>query len=117
MNIGQFKKLDGVITGSIITLNGTLHEVAFEKITPTGEKGPDYIITTDGAELGTARLKTSKKGNSYLSVVLRSPFLPGPVFAALVQGKNNPDDYALLWSEPKAKDEPEAGEIDENTPF
>lgn len=105
MNIGQFRKTeDGVIVGSITTLNGTISEVAFEKI--SGQNRPDYIVATDGAELGTARIKTSKDGNEYLAVVLRSPFLPAPVFCALVQSKDTPGTYALLWSEPKRQDAP-----------
>jgi uncharacterized protein (DUF736 family) len=101
MNIGQFKRENGVIVGSIVSPFGILQNVAFEAIQQKGN-GPDFILTTDAGELGAAWKKTSAKGNGYLSVSIRSPFLPGyQVFCALVESTRDAGNFALVWSEPK----------------
>lgn len=104
MNIGQFKRDDkGFIAGSIASPFGILRGVSFEPIQQKGN-GPDYIVTTDAGELGAAWKKTSKNGNAYLSVSLRSPFLPAPVNAALLESTREPGTFALVWDEPKKDD-------------
>ena len=101
MNIGLFSTKDnGTIAGEIVAIGAQIADVAFEAITKTGNS-PDYIITANGGELGAAWKKTSKEGNTYLSVSLKSPFLPAPVNCALVQSQQNPGQWALRWSEPR----------------
>jgi len=104
MNIGQFKRDgNGIISGSIASPFGILKGVAFEAIQQKGN-GPDFIVTTDAGELGAAWKKTSKNGNAYLSVSLRSPFLPASVNAALLESTREPGVFALVWDEPKKDD-------------
>lgn len=98
MNIGQFKRENGVIVGSIASPFGILSNVAFEAIQQKGN-GPSHILTTDAGELGVAWEKTSAKGNKYLSVSLKSPFLPAPVNCALLESTTNPGNFALVWDD------------------
>jgi uncharacterized protein (DUF736 family) len=106
MNIGQFKKnSEGFIIGKIASPFGIV-DASFEPITKTGN-GPNYRLTVDGGELGAAWTEKSAKGNEYHKVTLRSPFLPAPVYCALLESKSNPGNFALAWDEPK-KDEAQA---------
>ncbi len=101
MNIGTFTKTkQGDFTGKIATFGGQFDDVSFEKIEAQGN-GPNYIIHTDGGELGAAWEKTSEKGNTYYSVSLKGPFLSRPINAALVESTREPGNFALVWSEPK----------------
>ena len=101
MNIGTFTKNEsGEIVGKISTFGAQFDGVAFEKIATKGN-GPDYIVTTDAGELGAAWQKTSEKGNKYLSVSLKGPFLPHTINAALLESTKEPGAYALVWNEPK----------------
>ena len=103
MNIGQFTKTkEGNFTGSITAIGGIFPNVTFEATAADG-KGPNFRITAQGADLGAAWNKTSERtGASYLSVSLKSPFLPTQVYAALVE-TDETGKYALVWNEPKAK--------------
>jgi uncharacterized protein (DUF736 family) len=101
MNIGTFTKNEaGEIVGQISTFGAQFDGVAFERIAKSGN-GPDYVVTTDQGELGAAWEKTSEKGNKYLSVSLKGPFLDKPVNAALLESTKEPGTFALVWNEPK----------------
>ena len=101
MNIGTFTKNEaGQIVGKISTFGAQFDGVAFEAITKSGN-GPTHIVTTDAGELGAAWEKTSEKGNKYLSVSLKGPFLSQPINAALLESTKEPGTYALVWNEPK----------------
>jgi uncharacterized protein (DUF736 family) len=98
MIIGNFKKTDdNGFRGVIRTLTLNL-EVAFEPIAnKTGEKVPDYRVTTGHTELGAAWTETSEKtGNVYLSVRLDDPALPAPIGCALVK-TGTQLGYSLVW--------------------
>lgn len=99
MNIGIFKRDGDDFTGNISTFGANFAHVTFEAIRSQGN-GPAYIIHSNGGELGAAWKKTSEKGNEYLSVSFKGPFLPGPVYAALV-ATNEANSFALVWNEPK----------------
>jgi uncharacterized protein (DUF736 family) len=103
MNIGQFTKgKDGNFTGSITAIGAVLPKVSFEAITAEGN-GPNFRVTAQGADLGAAWNKTSERtGKGYISVSLKSPFLPRQVYAALVE-TDEAGKFALVWNEPKAK--------------
>ncbi len=97
MNIGIFtKKEDGAIFGSLPTLK--FYDVSLEPVAKKGN-GPDYWATVEGAELGAAWLKTSKKGKPYLSLRI---VIPGqePVHLAIIQTETA-GQYVAVWSEPK----------------
>lgn len=108
MNIGQFtKKPNGDYQGSICTFGFLAATVTLEAVKAKGD-GPGYIVHTPTGELGAAWTRTSKAGNEYLSVSFRGPLLAKPIFAALVATEDE-NTFALVWSEPKAKDkEPQA---------
>jgi uncharacterized protein (DUF736 family) len=100
MNIGNFKKANGVIVGSITTLYGTLSNVAFEAITKEGN-GPDYHVTANGCQLGAAWLKRAANGDDYFSISLSDPWLNRKVHCALFLRPDTTDEHVLVWSEPK----------------
>ena len=103
MNIGHFTKTkEGNFTGSITAIGAILPKVTFEAIDTDGN-GPNFRLTTQGVDLGAAWNKTSERtGKTYISVSLKSPFLPSQVYAALVE-TNEPGKFALVWNEPKPK--------------
>ncbi len=103
MNIGQFTRTkEGKYTGSITAIGAILPKVSFESIETTG-KGPDFVVTAPGVELGAGWNKISERtGKAYVSVSLKSPFLPAQVYCALVE-TDQPGKYVLVWNEPKAK--------------
>jgi len=105
MNIGQFTRTkEGNFTGSITAIGAILPKVSFEAISTSGN-GPDFAVTAAGADLGAGWNKTSDRtGKAYVSVSLKSPFLPSQVYCALVETDQS-GKYALVWNEPKAKAE------------
>jgi uncharacterized protein (DUF736 family) len=111
MNIGQFKHEDGVYTGKVQTLTGSLSL----RIAPTDLKGIDYIATLEGtkAEVGAAWNRVGeKKGTKYVSVKLDSPFLAAPAYCSLFEQSDG--SYNLVWNRPdpkkQKKNEPAAEE-------
>ena len=72
-------------------------------LVPTGNsngRAPDFQILAsekDGAgiEIGGAWERTSKSGNSYLSVRLDDPSFSAPVYANLIERDGS---YVLIWS-------------------
>ncbi len=97
MIIGNFKKADdNSFRGVIRTLTLNL-EVAIEPIVnKTGEKMPDYRVTTGHTDLGAAWKRTSEAQNVYLSVQLDDPALLAPVHCALVKTGASLG-YTLIW--------------------
>jgi len=105
MNVGFFaKKEDGTLYGHLPTMN--LHGVSIEPLAKT-DKGPDYIVSVEGAELGTARRKTSQKGKAYVScrIVRPSEF---PVWRAnMSRHGNHPRQRPIsLQTKPRSFDPP-----------
>lgn len=68
-------------------------------LVPTGNsngRAPDFqILAGDGIEIGGAWERTSKSGNSYLSVRLDDPSFSAPVYANLIERDGG---YVLIWS-------------------
>ena len=57
---------------------------------------PDFqVIAHDGIEIGGAWQRTSKNGNSYLSVRLDDPSFTAPVYANLVERDGQ---HVLIWN-------------------
>jgi uncharacterized protein (DUF736 family) len=101
MKIGHFSRdTNGIISGSISTFGG---QFEFVYIAPTGKEAPNpqFMIETKGCELGAAWEKISKNDKPYMSVLLRGPFLPQPIWANLFEDENSPGNFVLLWSEPR----------------
>lgn len=92
MIIGTFKTQAKGYAGNLTTLT---HR---GKVTFTAaDKGADYRVTLDGAEVGAAWQKTGKEsGKAYLSVKLDSPFLLAPVNCALMPQDDG--SHILVWN-------------------
>lgn len=107
MNIGIFTKNEhGVLIGNLPTLN--LRGVSLEPTAKKTEKAPDYFASIDGAELGAAWRKTSKKGKPYLSFKVVLPGSPVLWLAILQTGEAG--QYVATYSAPKKGTTDEAEE-------
>jgi uncharacterized protein (DUF736 family) len=94
--IGTFSKTeDGSYTGSIKTLGFNVKSAQLRPIEQTDGKGPDYRVFAGDTEFGTAKKKTSRANNDYLSVKLDDPSFQRPIWAAMVEAE---DGYRLIWS-------------------
>lgn len=92
--IGTFTKQDAGYNGTLATL--TLKtKVAITPIDKTGEKSPDFRVTSGQAELGAAWSATSKDGKPYLTVKLDDPSFPAPIVCRLVEINGS---HALVWT-------------------
>src|SRR5262245_21137144 len=89
MIIGTFvyDKATDSFSGDISTLHFQFNPVEIKPTAKTGEKGPDYRLTSDTAhghvELGAAWKKTSEQGRELISVELDAPLLQAPLYTAL----------------------------------
>jgi len=103
MIIGHFTKTkEGNFTGSITAIGAVLPKVTFEAVKADGN-APNFRVMTQGADLGAAWTKTSERtSKGYISVSLKSPFIPTQVYAALLETDES-GKFALVWSEPKPK--------------
>jgi len=106
--IGQLKRNreSDTYTGTLRTL--TLRaDIALRRVDRTSEKAPDYRITADGAEVGAAWIRPTKKGGQYVSLVLDDPSFPAPVWANLgkAPGQDDEDLLAVIWSRPDSRPE------------
>ena len=97
MIIGKFTRTANGYTGKLVTLT---HKQAL-KIEPA-ERGADYQVTMEGAEVGAAWKKTAKDtGKAYLSVKLDSPFLAAAVNGALIEQQDG--SHILVWNRDQRK--------------
>lgn len=92
--IGTFTKKNNRYTGSLRTVSLSL-AVDFVPVA-SSDSGPDFRIVSGSIELGAAWKKSRKSGGSYLSVRLDDPTFANPIFANLVEGKD--DQHTLIWS-------------------
>jgi uncharacterized protein (DUF736 family) len=93
--IGTFKKKDAGYQGTIKT-PGLKTKAVFVPLEKTNDKAPDFRVLADDMEFGAAWQKTAEKsGNSYLSVTLDAPSLPGPIYCRLVEADKV---FILVWS-------------------
>jgi uncharacterized protein (DUF736 family) len=93
--IGTFTKTeDGTYTGSIKTLDFTAKVATLRPIEKTNGKGPDYLVFAGETECGTAKRKTSRANNDYLSVKLDDPSFSKPIWAAMLDAE---EGYRLVW--------------------
>jgi uncharacterized protein (DUF736 family) len=98
MIIGKFTTSGTKFEGFICTLSG---EVGIT-LTPA-PTGADYIVTTDGGcEVGADWHKTSKRGDSYISVRLDGQFLSAPIHAAMFVQKDG--SHSLVWQRQAEED-------------
>jgi len=92
--IGTFTKTDSGYNGDIRTLTFKA-KVALTPVETGGENAPDFRVMAGAAEIGAAWNRTSKGGNSYISVKLDDPSFPAPVYANLVDRNGKP---TLIWA-------------------
>jgi uncharacterized protein (DUF736 family) len=97
--IGNFSQnQDGSYTGSIKTLTLNVKSVQFRPNEKANDNSPDFRIFAGDTQLGTAKVRTSKRDREYLSVTLDDPSFPSTIYAALVGAE---DGFNLLWSRPR----------------
>jgi uncharacterized protein (DUF736 family) len=97
--IGKFTKgKDGNYSGTIRTLTINV-KVTLEAQPAGNENTPSHMVKADGAEIGAAWPKTSKEGNTYLSLKLDDPSFPMPVYGTLTAADNGAG-YNLYWTRP-----------------
>jgi uncharacterized protein (DUF736 family) len=105
MIIGNFTEQNGTYTGELVTL-AARQSLTFEP-SAAGEK-VDYRITANGVEVGAAWKRTSEKSDrDYLSVKLDSPFIPTPIYAALIHQEDGKS--ILVWSRSEDRKEDRNG--------
>lgn len=93
--IATLKKIKDGYKGELRTLSLN----APVTLVPTGnnnDRAPDFqILAGDEIEIGGAWERTSKSGNSYLSVRLDDPSFSAPVYANLIERDGA---HVLIWS-------------------
>ncbi len=98
--IGSFKlTADGSYNGEISTL--TLNRKA--RLVPTdasGKNAPDLRVFIGFAEIGVAWQKTSRGGDRYFAVKLDDPSFAAPIWANLVESRQDVAVFNLLWDRP-----------------
>jgi uncharacterized protein (DUF736 family) len=98
--IGTFKLIaDGSYAGEISTL--TIQRKV--RLVPTdsfGDKTPDLRVFAGRGEIGAAWEKTSRNGDTYFTVRLDDPSFPAPLWANLVESKQETGVHNLLWERP-----------------
>src|SRR5271154_5173172 len=88
------KQHDGSFLGSLVlpALDG--RKILLAPIEKKG-KGPEFLVSVGGFEAGAGWLRTSKKGNAYVSVKLKDPsFHDGTIHPVLVKTESG---YVLNW--------------------
>src|SRR5271155_2916318 len=88
------KQHDGSFLGSLVlpALDG--RKILLAPIEKKG-KGPEFLVSVGGFEAGAGWLRTSKKGNAYVSIKLKDPsFHGGAIHPVLVKSESG---YLLNW--------------------
>jgi uncharacterized protein (DUF736 family) len=98
--IGTFKlNSDGTYTGDISTLT-IQRKVRLLPTEATGHTAPELRLIAGKCEIGVAWRKTSRAGDSYFAVKLDDPTFTQPLWANLVESKQEAAVYNLLWDRP-----------------
>jgi uncharacterized protein (DUF736 family) len=95
--IGTFSAVKDGYAGTICTLTISTKVQIVANDRKQGDSAPDFRIMVGPAEIGVAWRKTKQgSGETYLRVTLDDPTLPQPIWAALLETKD--DGVArLLW--------------------
>jgi uncharacterized protein (DUF736 family) len=89
------KQKDGGFLGTLSTLALHAAKIAFVPVEKPTEKGPVYRALLGDSEIGAGWKRTSKAGNTYISVKLDDPSFARPIYCVLV--KSEQGGYALQW--------------------
>ena len=112
MIVGTFTKTE---TGSFEGIVETLLFTADLEIAPaekTAERAPTYRVFAkhNGTEVGAGwDEKSQRTGEPYISVKIDDPGFAYPMWAALTKSD---EGFALKWSRPRRKADPEASDED-----
>jgi uncharacterized protein (DUF736 family) len=88
------KQQDGGFLGTLVLPSLDGRKIHFAPIEKKG-KGPEFRVSVGGFEAGAGWLRTSKKGNAYVSVKLNDPsFHGGTINPVLVRTESG---YVLDW--------------------
>lgn len=110
MIVGTFTKTKtGSFEGSIetLTFSADLHVLPVEK---TADRAPAFRVhlAHSGIEIGAGwNEKSNRTDEPYISVKIDDPSFTYPMWAALTKTE---DGYALKWSRPRKRPDPEASE-------
>ena len=101
------KQRDGSFSGALILPSLDATKIVFAPVQNQTDKGPAYRATIGSFEAGAAWMRTSKKGNAYISVKLSEPsFHGGTIYPVLV--KSDTAGYLLDWNPQPKKSRPQA---------
>jgi uncharacterized protein (DUF736 family) len=92
------KHKDGSFSGTLILPSLAGAEIIFRTVEKQTETGPAYRVYVGEFESGAAWKRTSKKGNSYLSVRLIDPGFDGKVIYPVLLNSDRDHAYSLDWS-------------------
>lgn len=95
------KQDDGTYKGVLATLSIRAN-IQFNRNRKTGENQPDFVITSDGIEIGAAWWRTAiSSGNEYLSISIAAPeFGNRTLYANLgrAAGADDESEFAIIWN-------------------
>jgi uncharacterized protein (DUF736 family) len=98
------KQQNGGFSGTLVLPSLDGRKILVTPIEKKG-KGPEFLVNVGGFEAGAAWLRTSKKGNAYVSVKLKDPsFHGGTIHPVLVKTESG---YVLDWK-PRVESNPQA---------
>lgn len=104
--LGSLQKNDtGSYTGVLNLMTGSYPLRMEPNPAKTREAQPDFRLFVNRAEIGAGWTREKRDGGgSFISIRLATPELPRTIYATLGQmaGQDDPDLYALIWSEPGA---------------
>jgi uncharacterized protein (DUF736 family) len=101
------KQKDGGFSGTLILPSLDGKKILFTPVENQTAKGPAYRVTVGSFEAGAAWMRTSKKGNAYISVKLsETSFHGGTIYPVLV--KSDKAGYLLDWNPQPKKSRPQA---------
>ncbi len=98
--IGTFNlTADGTYAGEISTLT-IQRKIRLVPAEGASDKAPDLRVFAGSGELGAAWQKTSRGGDTYFTVRLDDPSFTAPLWASLVESKQEAGVHNLLWDRP-----------------
>jgi len=110
MIVGTFTKTEtGSFKGAAETLTFSA-DLLIEPVEKTQDRAPAFrvYLAHSGVEIGAGWNEKSKRTDEpYISVKIDDPSFAYPMWAALTKSD---ETYALKWSRPRRKSEPEAAE-------
>jgi uncharacterized protein (DUF736 family) len=96
------KQQDGGFSGTLILPSLDGKKIVLTPVEKKVDNGPVYRVTIGAFDAGAAWMRTSKKGNLYISVKLSETSFPGGTIYPVVV-KSDTAGYLLDWNPPKKR--------------